>query len=588
MMTSLKKILRTGAENLDQASQNSIIAVNCFSLVALNLVSVFGLFFYFLTGEINVLIAAVIEAVSFICMIWLNSRKKHIAAAYGVILTINASLIYYSGILAAIMEVWLASIFLFGASLLFFNKDKHQLFGIGITMLTVIICQINDANPFITPLLRTDGEQMLLQWGARPGLIILDILVIWIYKKNNESLLASLTHRTKELEAANTSKNFFIRVTNHELKGPLNAIHEISQTLLLNDDVEGHPSLRPLAEDLYTASHTAMQEVTNVLDMSKIEAGKINDIDEESFNIKQFLINLSKVHQYTANRKNVSIETEFHEQLPQIIVSDKAKLTKVAGNLLVNAIKFTVPKSRVILRAYVKDERLYISVKDQGKGIRQEKLKTLFDPFETEKNNLIEGTGLGLFITRHFVELMGGQISVNSTHKDGTTFTIHIPLKTGVEESVAGSQQKPAAADFSGKRVLICEDNQMAQLYLAKFLERAGCTTFLADNGAAGVFIAQKEPLDLVIIDSHMPEMSGKATIEYMRQHPRLRHLPIIVISGDSYMGEDEELLMAGANEYLLKPVDFKSLSEIMRKYLSSPIAVNAGNRAIQPPAQAI
>src|SRR5687768_14642765 len=109
MMTSLKKILRTGAENLDQASQNSIIAVNCFSLVALNLVSVFGLFFYFLTGEINVLIAAVVEAVSFICMIWLNSRKKHIAAAYGVILTINASLIYYSGILAAIMEVWLAS-----------------------------------------------------------------------------------------------------------------------------------------------------------------------------------------------------------------------------------------------------------------------------------------------------------------------------------------------------------------------------------------------------------------------------------------------------------------------------------------------
>jgi signal transduction histidine kinase/ActR/RegA family two-component response regulator len=588
MMTLIKKILRTGTENLDQASENSIIAVNSFSLVALNLVCIFGVFFYFLTGELQVLTAAAIEAVSFVCMLWLNSRKKHIAAAYGVILTINASLIYYSGILAAIIEVWLAAIFLFGASLLFFNKDKHRIAGIGITLLTVLVCQLNDANPFITPLLKTDMEQELLRWGARPGLIMLDILVIWIYKKNNESLLKSLMQRTQQLEAANTSKNFFIRVTNHELKGPLNAIHEISQTLLLNDDVEENPSLRPLAEDLYTASHTAMQEVTNVLDMSRIEAGKINDIDEESFNIRQFLTNLSKVHQYTANRKQVSIVTEFNDKLPQIIVSDKPKLTKVVGNLLVNAIKFTVPRSKVKLKAYVKDDLLYIAVKDQGKGIKDEKLKTLFDPFETEKNTLIEGTGLGLFITRHFTELLGGQITVHSTQKDGTTFTIHIPLKITAQETAAGSQQKPAAADFSGKRVLICEDNQMSQVYLARFLERAGCTTFLADNGAAGVVIAQKEPLDLVIVDSHMPEMSGKATIEYIRQHPQLRHLPIIVISGDSYMGEDEELLIAGANEYLLKPVDFKTLSEVMRKYLSSPIAIDNGNQAILPPAQTI
>ncbi|HEY1165784.1 MAG TPA: hybrid sensor histidine kinase/response regulator [Chitinophaga sp.] len=587
MMTSINKILRTGAENEDQASEKSIIAVNSFSLVALNLVSIFGLIFYFLTGELQVLIAAAVEAVSFLCMIRLNKRKQHIAAAYGVILTINASLVYYSGILSAIIEVWLASIFLFGASLLFFNKDKHRIAGIAITLLTVLVCQLNDTHPFIPALLRTDAEQDLLRFGARPGLIILDLLVIWLYKQKNEDLLNDVRRQAAELEAANISKNFFIRVTNHELKGPLNAIHEISQTLLLNDDVEENPSLRPLAEDLYTASHTAMQEVTNVLDMSRIEAGKINDIDNESFNIKQFLVNLSKVHQYTANRKQVSIVTEFHDKLPQIILSDKAKLTKVVGNLLVNAIKFTVPKSRVTLRAYAKDDLLYIAVKDQGKGIKDEKLKTLFDPFETEKNNLIEGTGLGLFITRHFTELLGGQISVQSSHKDGSTFTIHIPLKTGQEEAAA-AQHKPAAADFSGKRVLICEDNQMSQVYLAKFLERTGCTTFLADNGAAGVVIAQKEALDLVILDSHMPEMSGKATIEYIRQHPRLQHLPIIVISGDSYMGEDEELLMAGANEYLLKPVEFKTLSEIMRKYLSSPIAINTGNKTIQPPAQAI
>ncbi len=565
---------------MDKPTENSIIAVNCFSFVALLLVCLFGILFYFLTGELQVLIAAAVEAVLFVGALWLNRVKWHTTAAYVVICTINLSLVYFSGILGTVTEVHLASIFLFGASLLFFKKDRHRYISIVITGLTILACEINSSFPFIAPLLKTSTEEWMLRCVARPGIIVLDMLVIWIYKSNNEGLLANLVHRTKELEAANTSKNFFIRVTNHELKGPLNAIHEISQTLLLNDDVEASNSLRPLAEDLYTASNTAMQEVTNVLDMSKIEAGKINDIDEETLNIRQLLTNLSKVHQYTANRKDVSIVTEFHEKLPSTIVCDKTKLTKVVGNLVVNAIKFTVPKSRVTIRAYVKEDRLYIGVKDQGKGIKAEKLASLFDPFETEKNNLIEGTGLGLFITRHFVELLGGQISVHSTHKEGSTFTIHIPLRTGQEETVRSQQQKPAIPELSGKRVLICEDNQMSQLYLAKFLERAGCTTYLADNGAAGVVIAQKEPLDLVILDSHMPEMSGKATIEYIRQHPRLQHLPIIVISGDSYMGEDEELLMAGANEYLLKPVDFKALSEIMRKYLTSPIAINNNTAA--------
>jgi len=587
MMTAINKIVRTGTGHVDEITENSITAVNRFSLVAFGLVSIFGILFFALTRETQVLIAAFAEAVAFVGMIWLNRAGKHLAAAYGTILTFNASLIYYSGILAAIVEVHLAFIFLFGASLLFFQQDKHRIISIAITALTVLVCEYNHSYPFIDPLLKTTGEQLLLRWVARPGIIILDVLVIWIYKQQNEAALGKLRHRTRELEAANISKNFFIRVTNHELKGPLNAIHEISQTMMLNDDVEDNPSLKPLAEDLYTASNTAMQEVTNVLDMSRIEAGSINQIDNAPLHIRQFLVNLAKVHQYTANRKAVSIVTEFQEKLPATIISDKAKLARITGNLLVNAIKFTAHKSRVTLRAYVKEDRLYIAVKDQGKGIAPEKLSTIFDPFETEKNSLIEGTGLGLFITKHFVTLLGGQIAVHST-KDGTTFTVQLPLKTAQEAPPPGPQPAPASIDYTGKRILICEDNQMSQLYLAKFLEKKGCTTFLADDGAAGLELAQKELPDLVIVDSHMPVMSGKATIEHIRQHPRLRHLPVIVISGDAYTGESEELLMAGANEYLTKPVNFKTLHEAMRKYLASPAAVHASNKAIRPPAQTI
>jgi CheY-like chemotaxis protein len=316
--------------------------------------------------------------------------------------------------------------------------------------------------------------------------------------------------------------------------------------------------------------------------MSQIEAGKINQIDNSSFNIRQFLLNLCKVHQYTANRKKVSIVTEFHDQLPLTIISDKAKLTKVMSNLLVNAVKFTAPKSRVTVKAYVKDGLLYMAVKDRGKGIERERLHTIFDPFETEQNNLMEGSGLGLFITRHFIELLGGQITVNSSAKDGTVFTLHMPLTAGQAEPQT-VQPSAAPDDYSGKKVLICEDDEISQVYLARFLERTGCTTLLADNGATAINLAQQEIPDLIILDSHMPVMSGKETITHIRQHPHLQHLPIIVISGDAYSGESEELLTTGANEYLLKPVSFKTLSDVMRKYLTPPV-----NNKRLPPAQAI
>jgi len=319
-----------------------------------------------------------------------------------------------------------------------------------------------------------------------------------------------------------------------------------------------------------------------VLDMSQIEAGKINQVDNSSFNIRQFLLNLCKVHQYTANRKKVSIVTDFHDQLPLTIISDKAKLTKVMSNLLVNAVKFTDPKSRVTVKAYVKDGLLYMAVKDRGKGIERERLHTIFDPFETEQNNLMEGSGLGLFITRHFIELLGGKITVSSTPKEGTVFTLYMPLTAGQAET-QDVQPAAAFADYSGKKVLICEDDEISRLYLAKFLERTGCATLLADNGANAINLAQQEIPDLIILDSHMPVMSGKETITHIRKHPQLGHLPIIVISGDAYSGESEELLSAGASEYLLKPVSFRTLSDVMRKYLTSPV-----NNKRLPPAQAI
>lgn len=581
-MAILRNIIRTGTQNVDDIAKHAIIAVNRFSLVSLILTSCFGIVFYILTGELQILAAGLTEATLLAGVLWLNSRHKHLWASYAYICIINASLVYFSGILAAIIEVHLAFLLMFGASLLFFRKDKHRMISIGITALTLLICEYNYSYPFINPILKTDYEQMLLRWLARPGIILLDSLVLWYYKKTNEALYNDLMKRSKELEAANTSKNFFIRVTNHELKGPLNAIHEISQTLLLNDEVDESPSLKPLAEDLYTASTTAMQEVTNVLDMSQIEAGKINQIDNSPINIRQFLMNLCKVHQYTANRKKVSIVTEFHDQLPLTIISDKAKLTKVMSNLLVNAVKFTAPKSRVTVKAYVKDGLLYMAVKDRGKGIERERLHTIFDPFETEQNNLMEGSGLGLFITRHFIELLGGKITVNSSPNEGTVFTLHMPLTTG-QAAPQDVQPAIAAAEYSGKKVLICEDDEISRVYLAKFLERTGCTTLLADNGANAINLAQQEMPDLLILDSHMPVMSGKETITHIRKHPQLAHLPIIVISGDAYSGESEELLTAGASEYLLKPVSFRTLSDVMRKYLTSPV-----NNKRLPPAQAI
>jgi signal transduction histidine kinase/CheY-like chemotaxis protein len=482
-------------------------------------------------------------------------------------------------VLGLIVEVDLAIIFLFGTSFLLFRTTKHRIIGAIFTIIVLLLCEANYYYQIIEPVVKAHDEQFEIRWIARPGIILLDSLVIWFYKKNNDLLVRNLEKRTLALEAAIASKNFFIRVTNHELKGPLNAIHEISQTLLLNTEEKGaHYSLNPLAEDLYIASNTALQEISNVLDMSKIEAGRINEIENESFDIRQFLTNLVKVNQYTANQKEVEILTDFHEKLPAVIISDKAKLMKITNNLLVNAIKFTANKSRVIIKAFIKDEQLYIAVKDHGKGIEKNRLKTIFTPFETEKNALIEGTGLGLFIARHFVELLNGGIAVDSNGKNGTTFTVNIPFEVGQATDKPSAAPKLELPSYEGKKVMICEDNQISLLYLTKYLEKIGCTVFSADNGIDGIDIAQREQLDLVILDSHMPGMDGKAALEYIRNDLKQENLPVIVISGDTSLVECEELLQSGANDYLLKPIDFRTLSDTMRKYLASPSIITNNN----------
>ncbi|GAA0557285.1 signal transduction histidine kinase [Chitinophaga japonensis] len=506
----------------------------------------------------------------FVAVILLNGFKKNTAASYGVVLTVNASLVYFSAIFGAIVEVHLAFIFLFGVTFLLFKPSSgHRTISVIIAALTLVLCEINFYYQLVPPILTTRENEFLVRWLAMPGIIFLDALVIWFYKKDYDTSLLNLK-RTMELEAANMAKNFFIRVTNHEQRAPLNAIHEISQTLLMYAENNNYSpeDIKRLAEDLYAASNNAVQQVNNVLDMSQIEAGRINEVAEEPVNINQFLTNLAKVYQYSANTKGVEILTELRENLPVSIISDKGKLTKVISNLLINAIKFTRDKTTVSIKAYKGDKLLYISVQDQGKGIDAGKTDRIFEPFETEKNALIEGTGLGLYITKHFVQLLKGTIAVTS-NSNGTTFTVNIPLRIGKEESEPSSVSNSEQSICKGKKVLICEDNSMSQLYLLKFLERSGCRPFLANNGIEGIEIALKEQLDLILIDSHMPKMSGRETIEYIRKHPRLKHLPIIAISGDSAHEEIEQLLQAGANDYILKPISFKLLNNAMHKHLA-------------------
>ena len=381
-------------------------------------------------------------------------------------------------------------------------------------------------------------------------------------------------------EAANKAKSEFLANMSHEIRTPLNGVMglmQLLQTTRLDDEQREFVSMAIKSSDRLA------RLLTDLLDISKIEAGKM-DVVEEDFSPRELCDSVTELFAVNAVEKNVSFEYVIDPALPLALVGGIARLRQILFNLVGNSLKFTDQgkvRLEMIPISPVRDDELRIlfSVYDTGIGIPEDKLKDLFKPFvqvEGSYTRKYQGAGLGLAIVRRLVELMRGHIYMESVFGEGTEVHVVLPFKPLRKAVSVTVDDEMAGRTFTGLRVLLVEDDYSNQITTRKLLEKSGHTVTLAENGRQALDHLCREDFDVVLMDIQMPVMGGVEATEAIRNAPGLaacRHIPIIALTAYAMIGDREKFLASGMDDYLAKPVSLENLKGVLEKYVHHNVA---------------
>lgn len=374
---------------------------------------------------------------------------------------------------------------------------------------------------------------------------------------------------------ASQAKSEFLSSMSHELRTPLNAIVGLSEDVASYKDEVPH-DVREDSDDIINASNTLLELIGSILDISKIESGKLEIVDT-FYSPKEEIESLSKIMRTKVAEKPLEFIVNIAPNIPQVLYGDRLRIKQIINNLLSNAIKYTASGTIRFDTGWVEaTNTLTIRVADTGSGIKPENLNKLFGKYErleVEKVSTVQGTGLGLAITKNLIELMGGEIKVDSVWGQGTTFSVTIPQKIGTLEELEKLKQlstyNPVNIDFTGRRLLIVDDNQLNIKVLKKAIKRFNFVTDECYNGLECLNkIKAGEKYDLILLDNLMPVMNGEETIKNLRQIPDFK-TPVIALTADAMTGAKEKYVGMGFDDYLAKPFTRESIVQKLGTVLS-------------------
>ena len=411
-----------------------------------------------------------------------------------------------------------------------------------------------------------------------------------LYQKEKETLEISkaeeqkqkqlLMNAAEEAESASKAKSAFLLSISHDIRTPMNAIIGFTNIALHQNKVSDiHDSL----EKVQKSSNHLLSLLNDVLDFTRIESGKVT-ISPEPVDITELTDNVVAI--MNGLLYNRDLKFEVHRERPEnpYVLADVVRIREVLVNLLGNAVKFTKDGGKITLDISSQsgtDEKHIITryvVRDNGIGMSEEFQKKLFDPFSQEDDanarTQYKGTGLGMAITKKYVDMMGGSIDVESKKGVGSTFTVEIPLELP-EQVIQSKQKQPLHRDLTGIHVLMAEDNDLNAELATIMLEDAGMTVTRASDGKEVVNLFKNHPrdtYDLILMDIMMPNMDGHQAAKAIRalgiERSDAVTIPIIALSANAFIDDIQESLDSGMNDHISKPINMEEVTDTITKYI--------------------